>query len=351
MTSKTFALTAAAAMTMTMAMTAAFAGAANAQSRDQIRAVGSSTVFPFTTAVAEAFGKSSKFKTPVIESTGTGGGLKLFCAGVGPQHPDVVNASRRIKKSEVEQCAANGVTQITELKIGYDGIALAYSKKAPHVDLTTEILWKALAKEVPVGGKLVTNPYKKWSDIDPALPNKDIEVLGPPPTSGTRDTFNELVMLEGCKKVKEVKEAVTDEKAREKACMTIREDGGYVEAGENDNLIIQKLTANPDSFGVFGYSYFDQNRDKLQSAKMDGEELSPESIAAGKYELARPLYVYVKSAHAGVIPGIREFIAEYTAEKAFGDDGYLADKGLIPLPKKDRDAARASSADLSPLQL
>lgn len=351
MTSKTFALTAAAAMTMTVAMTAAFAGAANAQSRDQIRAVGSSTVFPFTTAVAEAFGKGSKFKTPVIESTGTGGGLKLFCAGVGPQHPDIANASRRIKKSEVEQCAANGVTQITELTIGYDGIALAYSKKAPHVDLTTEILWKALAKEVPVGGKLVANPYKKWSDIDPALPNKDIEVLGPPPTSGTRDTFNELVMLEGCKKVKEVKEAVADEKAREKACMTIREDGGYVEAGENDNLIIQKLTANPDSFGVFGYSYFDQNRDKLQSAKMDGEELSPESIAAGKYELARPLYVYVKSAHVGVIPGIREFIAEYTAEKAFGDDGYLADKGLIPLPKKARDAARASSADLAPLQL
>ncbi len=349
MTRKTFALTAAAAMTM--AMTAAFAGAANAQSRDQIRAVGSSTVFPFTTAVAEAFGKSSSFKTPVIESTGTGGGLKLFCAGVGPQHPDIVNASRRIKKSEVEQCAGNGVTQIMELKIGYDGIALAYSKKAPHVDLGTEILWKALAKEVPVGGKLVANPYRTWSDIDPALPNKNIEVLGPPPTSGTRDTFNELVMLEGCKKVKEVKEIVADEKAREKACMTIREDGGYVEAGENDNLIIQKLTANPDSFGVFGYSYFDQNRDKLQSARMDGEELSPESIAAGKYELARPLYVYVKSAHVGVIPGIREFIAEYTAERAFGDDGYLADKGLIPLPKKDRDAVRASSVDLSPLQL
>ncbi len=351
MTTRTLTLTAAATVALAVAMTTALSGAAHAQSRDQIRAVGSSTVFPFTTAVAEAFGKGGKFKTPVIESTGTGGGLKLFCAGVGPQHPDIANASRRIKKSEVEQCAANGVTQITELKIGFDGIALAYSKAAPHIDLTTEILWKALAKEVPVGGKMVANPYKKWSDIDAKLPNKDIEVLGPPPTSGTRDTFNELVMLEGCKKVKEVKDAVPDEKAREKACMTIREDGGYVEAGENDNLIVQKLTANPDSFGVFGYSYIDQNRDKLQCAKMDGVELTPEAVAAGKYELARPLYVYVKNAHAGVIPGIREFIADYTAEKAFGDDGYLADKGLIPLPKADRDAARAAAANLAPLQL
>ena len=347
MNSKKLALAAAAAV----AVTAAFAGAANAQSRDQIRAVGSSTVFPFTTAVAEAFGKGGKFKTPVVESTGTGGGLKLFCAGVGPQHPDVANASRRIKKSEVDQCAANGVTQITELKIGYDGIALAYSKQAPHTDLTTEILWKALAKEVPVDGKMVANPYKTWSDIDPKLPNKEIEVLGPPPTSGTRDSFNELVMLEGCKKVAEVKTIVADEKAREKACLSIREDGGYVEAGENDNLIVQKLTANPDAFGVFGYSFFDQNRDKLQTARMDGVELSPETVASGEYEVARSLYVYVKSAHAGVVPGIREFIAEFTSERAMGEDGYLADKGLISLPKAERDAARTSATNLAPLQL
>ena len=347
MNSKKLPLAAAAAV----AVTAAFTGAVNAQSRDQIRAVGSSTVFPFTTAVAEAFGKGGKFKTPVVESTGTGGGLKLFCAGVGPQHPDVANASRRIKKSEVEQCAANGVTQITELKIGYDGIALAYSKQAPHTDLTTEILWKALAKEVPVDGKMVANPYKTWSDIDPKLPNKEIEVLGPPPTSGTRDSFNELVMLEGCKKVAEVKTIVADEKAREKACLSIREDGGYVEAGENDNLIVQKLTANPDAFGVFGYSFFDQNRDKLQTARMDGVELSPETVASGEYEVARSLYVYVKSAHAGVVPGIREFIAEFTSERAMGEDGYLADKGLISLPKAERDAARTSAMNLAPLQL
>jgi phosphate transport system substrate-binding protein len=340
-----------------LAATAAFAlaamsgGAAHAQSRDQIRAVGSSTVFPFTTAVAETFGKGGKFKTPVIESTGTGGGLKLFCAGVGPQHPDIANASRRIKKSEVDQCAANGVTQITELKIGFDGIAIASSKKAPHVDFTTDILWKALAKDVPVGGKMVANPYRKWSDIDPKLPATAIEVLGPPPTSGTRDSFNELVMLEGCKKVAAVKEAVADDKAREKACLSIREDGGYIEAGENDNLIVQKLTGNVEAFGVFGYSFFDQNRDKLQTARMDGVELSAENVASAKYEVARSLFLYIKNAHVGVIPGIREFIAEYTSERALGDDGYLADKGLIPLPKGQRDGARAGALNLTPLQL
>nr|WP_295831649.1 PstS family phosphate ABC transporter substrate-binding protein [uncultured Azospirillum sp.] len=342
---------AATAPTLILALALGLAAApASAQSRDQIRAVGSSTVFPFTTAVAEAFGKTGKFKTPVIESTGTGGGLKLFCAGVGPAHPDIANASRRIKKSEIDQCAANGVTTITELKIGYDGIALASSKKAAPVTLSTVILWKALAKEVPVNGALVANPYRLWSDIDPSLPKTAIEVLGPPPTSGTRDTFNELAMLEGCNKVAEVAKAVPDEKARERACMTIREDGAYVEAGENDNLIVQKLTANPNAFGVFGYSYLDQNRDTLQAAKMDGVDLTAETVAAGQYELARPLYIYVKNAHAGVIPGIREFIGEYTSERALGDDGYLVDKGLIPEPKALREAARVEAVSLTPLQ-
>nr|WP_211112105.1 PstS family phosphate ABC transporter substrate-binding protein [Azospirillum soli] len=324
-------------------------GAANAQSRDQIRAVGSSTVFPFTTAAAEAFGKDGKFKTPVVESTGTGGGLKLFCAGVGPQHPDVANASRRIKKSEVEQCAANGVTQITELRIGFDGIVFASAKTAAHADFSREQVWKALAKEVPVDGKMVANPYKKWSDIDPKLPNKEIEVLGPPPTSGTRDAFNELVMGEGCSK--EVHKILTDKKAAEKACLTIREDGAFVEAGENDNLIVQKLTGNPDAFGIFGYSFLDQNRDKLQAANIDQVTPAYENIASGKYPVARSLYVYIKNAHVGVIPGIREYVAEYTSERAMGDEGYLADKGLIALPKADRDAARSAAVNLTPLQL
>lgn len=329
---------------------AAAATPARAQSRDQIRAVGSSTVFPFTTAVAEAFGKTGRFKTPVVESTGTGGGLKLFCAGVGPAHPDIANASRRIKKSEIDQCAGNGVTTITELKIGYDGIALASSKKGAPVSLTTMVLWRALAKEVPVNGALVANPYRLWSDIDPSLPKAAIEVLGPPPTSGTRDTFNELGMLEGCRKVAEVAAAVPDEKARERVCMTIREDGAYVEAGENDNLIVQKLSANPGAFGIFGYSYLDQNRDTLRAARMDGVELTAETVAAGRYELSRPLYIYVKNAHAGVIPGIREFVGEYTSERALGDEGYLIDKGLIAETKPLRETARVLAVNLTPLK-
>lgn len=347
MNTRTLALAATAAL----ALTAATAGTANAQSRDQIRAVGSSTVFPFTTAVAEAFGKGAQFKTPVVESTGTGGGLKLFCAGVGPGHPDVANASRRIKKSEVDQCAANGVTQVTELKIGYDGIVFASSKKAPPVELTRAQIWKALAKDVPVGGKLVPNPYKKWSDIDPSLPNKDIEVLGPPPTSGTRDAFAEMAMEGGCHQVKEVAEVVTDEKVRVRVCMSIREDGAYVEAGENDNLIVQKLTSNADAFGIFGYSFLEQNMDKLQAAKIDGVAPSYDDVSAGKYPVSRSLYVYVKNAHVGTIPGIREFVGEYTSERAMGEEGYLADKGLIALPKADRDAARTAAMNLTPLSL
>lgn len=344
---KKLALAAAAA---TVALVGA-AGAANAQARDQIRAVGSSTVFPFTTAVAEAFGKGGQFKTPVVESTGTGGGLKLFCGGVGPAHPDLANASRRIKTSEIEACAKNGVTEVAELKIGFDGIVIASSKKAKHIDLSRAQIWKALAKEVPVGGKLVANPYQKWSDIDPSLPAIEIEVLGPPPTSGTRDAFNELAMEGGCHQVAEVKEAVPDEKARAKVCMTIREDGAFVEAGENDNLIVQKLVANANAFGVFGYSFLDQNKDKLQAAKVDGVAPDYKDIATGKYPVARSLYVYIKNAHVGVIPGIREFIAEYTSERAMGEDGYLADKGLIALPKAERDATRVSAVNLTPVKL
>lgn len=326
-------------------------GAANAQARDNIRAVGSSTVFPFTTAVAETFGKGGQFKTPVVESTGTGGGLKLFCGGVGPQHPDLANASRRIKTSELEACAKNGVTEVAELRIGFDGIVIASSKKAKHVDLTLAQLWKALAKEVPVGGKMVANPYQKWSDIDPSLPASEIEVMGPPPTSGTRDAFNELAMEGGCHKVAEVKAALPDDKARAKACMTIREDGAFIEAGENDNLIVQKLAANANAFGVFGYSFLDQNKDKLQAAKIDGIAPDYKDIASGKYPVARSLYVYIKNAHVGVIPGIREFIGEYTSERAMGEDGYLADKGLIALPKADRESTRASAVNLTPVKL
>ncbi len=303
-----------------------------AEARDQIRIVGSSTVYPFATTVAETFGKTSGFKTPVIESTGSGGGFKLFCAGVGTEHPDITNASRAIKKSEVETCAKNGVKEIIEVKIGYDGIVVANSKAAPVMKVTREQLFLALAKEVPMDGKLVANPYQKWSDLAKDLPSSKIEVLGPPPTSGTRDAFAELVMEDGCKHI----EAAKALKLSGKACHAIREDGAYVEAGENDVLIVRKLEANKDAFGVFGYSFLDQNGDKIQGSVIEDVAPTFEAIADGSYPVSRPLFFYVKKAHVGTIPGIKEYLAEFTAEKAWGTDGYLADKGLIPMPDAER---------------
>lgn len=312
-------------------------GAAQAQ-RDQIRIVGSSTVYPFATKVAEQFGKTTKFKTPVIESTGSGGGFKLFCAGVGVEHPDITNASRAIKSSEVEQCAGNGVKQITEVKIGYDGIVVANSKKAPVMNVNLEQLYLALAKDVPTdSGKTQPNPYTTWKQIDASLPDVKIEVLGPPPTSGTRDAFVELVMEEGCKSWPWVKDLSKADSNRFKSiCHTVREDGGYIEAGENDNLIVQKLEANPKAFGIFGFSFLDQNADKIQGSRVDGVPPTFENIASGEYPVSRPLFFYIKKAHAEVIPGIKEYVAEFTSERAWGNDGYLADAGLIPLSDADR---------------
>ena len=311
-----------------------------AHARDQIRVVGSSTVFPFTTAAAEEFGRSTKFKTPIVESTGTGGGMKLFCAGVGVDHPDLTNASRRIKSSEVADCDKNGVKNIIEFKVGFDGIVIANSKKAAKTSYSLEQIWRALAKDVPVGGKFVPNPYKNWSDIDPSLPNKKIEVLGPPPTSGTRDAFAELAMEGGCKSVPEVKELKDDKKKYQSICQSVREDGAYIEAGENDNLIVQKLDSNPNAYGIFGYSFLDQNTDKLQGSTIDGVEPTYDNIAGGSYPISRSLYVYAKGEHAGVIPGIAEYMTEYTSEKAMAPNGYLADKGLISLPEAARAAVR-----------
>lgn len=327
-----------AAVATVLAATGLSAHQAQAQSRDQIRIVGSSTVYPFTTVVAEQYGKTTKFKTPVVEGTGTGGGFKLFCAGVGISHPDITNASRAITKTEIEDCKKNGVTEITEVKIGFDGIVVANAKTAKQVNLTRKQVYQALAKNVPdASGKLVANPYKMWSDIDPSLPKAKIEVLGPPPTSGTRDAFVELVMDTGCGTFDALKElAKTDAKAKTAACQQIREDGAYVEAGENDVLIVRKIEANKDAFGVFGYSFLDQNADKIQGSMIEGVVPTFENIASGKYTVSRPLFFYVKKAHAGTIPGIREFVKEFTSEKAFGENGYLSDKGLIPLPKADR---------------
>ncbi|MFZ1429443.1 MAG: PstS family phosphate ABC transporter substrate-binding protein [Geminicoccaceae bacterium] len=335
---------------ITAAVGALVAAGGTAQARDQIRIVGSSTVFPFSTAVAEQFGKKSGLKTPVVESTGTGGGLKLFCSGLGEDTPDITNASRQIKKSEMEACAKAGVTEITEVQIGFDGIVLANSKKhAPYV-LTEQEVWLALAKDVPVDGKLAPNPHTTWNQINPTLPAEKIEVLGPPPTSGTRDAFVELVMDRACEEVPEVK-ALTDANAKKAACQTIREDGVYVDAGENDNLIVQKLEANPTALGIFGYSFLDQNIDKLQGSTIQGVEPTFENIADAKYPIARSLYFYVKNAHAGVVPGIREFITEFTSEAAIGEDGYLADKGLIPLPEDQIEAVRTAAVQLKPLTM
>ncbi|HEY7688733.1 MAG TPA: PstS family phosphate ABC transporter substrate-binding protein [Dongiaceae bacterium] len=332
---------------ITLAALATLALAGEAQARDEIRIVGSSTVFPFSTAVAEQFGKAGSFKTPVVESTGTGGGIKLFCAGVGVDHPDIANASRKIKDSELEACKGNGVTEVTEVKIGYDGIVLANSKAGPALQLTIKNVFLALAKQVPVDGKLVDNPYKNWSEIDPALPNEAIEVLGPPPTSGTRDAFVELVMDKACGEFAEISALEGD--AKKAACQSVREDGGYVEAGENDNLIVQKLEANPVAVGIFGFSFLDQNADKIQGSAMDGVVPTFETIADGSYEVSRPLYFYVKNAHVGVIPGIKEFVSEFVSERATGEEGYLADKGLIPLPAGEREQVMQASMALTPM--
>ena len=309
-------------------------------SRDYVYVVGSSTVYPFATVVAEQFGKTTSFKTPKIESTGSGGGLKLFCSGVGVEHPDITNASRRIKSSEVELCDGNGVREIVEVKIGYDGIVVANSKKAAPLKLTRKDLYLALAKDVPDpdgGEKLVPNPYKTWKDVNPSLPAKAIKVLGPPPTSGTRDAFVELAMEGGCKTFDWIKAMKKQDKSKYKSmCHTIREDGAYVEAGENDNLIVQKLEANPKALGIFGFSFLDQNSDKVQGSIIGGVAPEFDSIADGSYPISRSLYFYVKKAHVGSIPGIREYLAEFTSEKAWGPEGYLSDKGLIPMPDTER---------------
>jgi phosphate transport system substrate-binding protein len=320
--------------------------------RDQIRIVGSSTVFPFSTAVAEQFGRSTSFKTPIVESTGSGGGLKLFCAGVGESTPDIANASRRIKASEVKRCQENGVTEVVEIRIGFDGIVLANSKKSDPVSLTSKQLFLALAREIPVAGKLVENPNRTWKDVDASLPDRKIEVLGPPPTSGTRDAFVELAMEGGAKQIPMLKELkARDKNAFKAVAHAIREDGAYVEAGENDNLIVQKLNANPSALGIFGFSFLDQNEDRIQGSPINGTEPTFEAIASGQYPISRSLYFYVKKNHIREISGLREFIAEFTSEKSVGIEGYLAEKGLIPLSAGDRKIVRTTGEKLELLSM
>ena len=329
-------------------------GSAQAQAgRDYIYIVGSSTVYPFSTVVAERFGRGSQFKTPKVESTGSGGGLKLFCDGVGVQHPDIANSSRAIKQSEIDACERNGVNEIIEVKIGYDGIVLASSLSAPPMNLTRKDIFLALAKQVPgpADGELVPNPHRTWSDVNAELPATRIEVLGPPPTSGTRDAFVELAMEGGCNSIPWIKALAASEQGRFRSiCHSVREDGVFIEAGENDNLIVQKLEANPRAMGIFGFSFLDQNTDKVKGAAVDGSEPTFDSIADGSYPVSRPLYFYVKKAHVEVIPGLRGFLTEFTSERTWGDFGYLSDRGLIPLPEEERAEVAAAVRTLTPVQ-
>lgn len=302
---------------------------------EQIKIVGSSTVYPFTTIVAEEFGKTGSFKAPIVESTGTGGGFKLFCGGVGSEFPDIVDASRAIKDSEKELCAKNGVADITEVKIGYDGIVIVNKAKSVRYNLTKQQIFLALARKVPSGGKLVDNKYKSWNEIDKSLPAKKIEVYGPPPTSGTRDAFAEMVLDEACEKMPEFTKAFPDSAERKKNCQLIREDGAYIESGENDNLIVQKLINNPDALGIFGYSFLEENENQIQGSIINGVEPTFDNIANGKYPNSRPLYIYVKDANYGKTKGLSEFVKEYVSDKALGSTGYLSFKGLVPMKPEE----------------
>ena len=327
------------------------------KAEEQIRIVGSSTVFPFSTAVAEEFGRKTEYKTPIVEQTGSGGGMKLFCAGYGKQHPDITNASRRIKSKEFKKCSDAGV-KIVEIKVGYDGIVLANSKKSKIVKLSTRDIYMALAEKVPAnedGSELQDNPYQTWKDVNPKLPNVKIEVLGPPPTSGTRDAFVELAMDAGAKTFPALKELRGSSKAGKKEfetiAHTIREDGAFIEAGENDNLIIQKLDQNPNALGIFGFSFLDQNTDKIQGSIVNGAEPTFDNILVGDYPISRSLFFYVKKNHIRMKPSIAQFVKEFTSLSAMGEDGYLVEKGLIPLSSEEYKKYKNAGKNLIELEL
>jgi len=324
----------------------ALAGAAYA--RDQIRIVGSSTVFPYSQAVAEQYANATGSPAPIVESTGTGGGMKIFCQGVGEANPDITGASRAMKKSEYEACVAAGVTDVTEIQLGYDGLSIAVSRGSEFDwDLTEAQLFQALAAEVEVDGQIVANPFKKWSEIDASLPDVNIQVFGPPPTSGTRDAFVELAMHDGCKTFPAI-EALEGDRHND-VCSRMRQDGPFIEAGENDNLIVQRIEADPTALGIFGYSFLYENGDKLKAVKVDGVEPTFDTIADFSYDIARPIFIYIKNAHRGVIPGMNEFVAEFVSDAALGPDGYLAERGLTPLSddlRKDMQERAANSAKM-----
>lgn len=300
-------------------------------SRNYISIVGSSTVYPFTASIAERFGRDKKFRTPTVEANGTGGGFKLFCAGIGNEFPDFSNASRRIEPSEIKSCKEHNITQIGEIKIGYDGIVLANSLKGKKLNLTKKQVFLALAEKIPQHGKLVNNPYKKWNEIDAGLPNMPIRVYGPPSSSGTRDAFVELVMEQACIDLPEFVSEFSDKKIRGKKCRIIRADGAFIEAGENDNLILQKLKNDAEALGIFGFSFLEENKNSIHAAAIEGVDPTFASIINNKYSVSRPLFIYFKKEHMNLVPGMAEFIHTVISKDTIGPDGYLVQKGLIPL--------------------
>ncbi len=315
-----------------------------AQARDSISIAGSSTVLPFARIIAEQLGKNPNFKTPVVESGGSSVGKKGVCDGVGTKFIDIGNASSRMKIKELEYCEKNGV-KLTEIKVGYDGIVVANSKKGKVLNISKSDLGKALTAKVAINGKLVDNPYKKWSDVNPSLPNVDIRVYGPPTTSGTRASFAEMVNEKGyCKKDADAKAALKAAGMKAKKCRAMRTDGAFVEAGEQDNLIVQKLNEDTTAYGIFGFSYLDQNSDTLQGAIISKTAPTFENIAGNNYSVSRALYYYVKHQHIGVVPGVKEYMAEWT--KHWGNDGALSDAGMIPMPKSERDKYKAAMTNL-----
>ncbi|MFN6978684.1 MAG: substrate-binding domain-containing protein [Gemmobacter sp.] len=324
------------------ALAIAAVSATAAAARDQIRIVGSSTVFPYSQAVAEEFANQSGAPAPIVESTGTGGGFQAFCGGIGTNFADITGASRAMKKSEFDLCVSNGVTDISEALIGFDGLSMAVSRANTFDwNMTLGEMYLALGAEVPVNGEWKANPYKKWSEIDPRFPDVDIVVIGPPPTSGTRDAWVEIAMHKGCKQLDYVKQGGFDSKWVNENCSRMRVDGPFIEAGENDNLIVQQLIANQNALGIFGYSFLYENTDRLKGVAFDGIEPNFDTIAAFEYEVARPLYFYVKNAHRGVIPNLQEFIEEYVSDEAVAPGGYLSERGLVPLPEDMRKKMQA----------
>lgn len=319
-----------------------------AHARDNIKIVGSSTVYPYAQAVAEEFAKSTGQPSPVLESTGTGGGMKLFCKGIGKEYPDITNASRAMKPSERKRCEKNNIGPISEILIGYDGISIATSKDAPDFNVSIAELYLVLAKEIynPIKGEWVPNFVTNWRQLKDSFPDLPIRVYGPPPTSGTRDAFVDLVMHVGCKQMLNVQRVKKElDKKAFKAyiknhCSAIRQDGAYIEAGENDNLIVQRLQADKQAFGIFGYSFLYENQDKLKAVRIDGAKPSLDAIASGDYPISRPLYFYVKDRHRKFVKGLNSFVQAFVSEDAFGEDGYLVDRGLVPLPEDERQKVR-----------